>query len=191
MNKRYSFEILEGQINDLISNKNKLSRFQLSNVSKCFQGFNSMIIRYFFESQKNGFRPSDYYIPPHWNFHREHNYDLIKLNEKNRSYLQNMYNVSNINDVISQYYEFYESIRWFVEKSFVDIPGSKHLHMYIQLYTFLLLHSKFIEFVENSNDPNISYEGKEFINNLMQLCSLRLSNSFINRSYVEKKIVSI
>ena len=100
-----------------------------------------------------------------------------------------MYNVSNINDVISQYYEFYESIRWFVEKSFVDIPGSKHLHMYIQLYTFLLLHSKFIEFVENSNDPNISYEGKEFINNLMQLCSLRLSNSFINRSYVEKKIV--
>ena len=176
--------------NEFLDKKNKLSRFQCTNIIKCFQYFNKILISYFYEPLTNGsYHPNDYSIPKHWNFHEEHNLDLLKSHEKNYKNMKNMYNVKTLEELLNSYESYYDNIKWFIQNNQMNIDNDKMINMYIQIYLFYVLHNELLLLLESINDAQMKQDGKHFLNNLLELCSLRLENVYIDKRYIEKKIV--
>lgn len=175
---------------ELLNKKTKLSRFQCSNILKCFHYFNRILISYFHDSLINeNYRPHQYSVPKHWNFHDEHIHDLMEAHEKNNKYMKNMYNKKTLEPLIVSFGMYYKKISWFVEQNQLQIPGDNMINIFVQIYLFYVLHNELLILLEETGIPEMKHDGKEFLNSLLQLCSLRLEHVYIDKTYVEKKIV--
>ena len=175
---------------ELLNKKTKLSRFQCSNILKCFRYFNKILMSYFHDPlTSENYRPQDYIIPKHWNFHKSHVTDLFESHEKNNKYMKNMYNKKGLEPLIASFGTYYKNISWFIEQNQLQIPEDNMTNIYVQIYLFYVLHNELLVILEDAGIPQMKHDGIEFVNNLLELCSLRIEHVYIDKTYVEKKIV--
>ena len=100
-----------------------------------------------------------------------------------------MYNIKTLAPVIESYGLFYKNINWFIEHNQLNIPSEPIINVYTQIYLFYVLHNQILLMLNDINQPQIIQDGKNFLKNLLELCSLRLENVYINKTYIDKKIV--
>ena len=103
--------------------------------------------------------------------------------------MKNMYNKKTLEPLIVSFGLYYKNISWFIENNQLDIPGHNILNVLVQIYLFYVLHNEILILLEESGNPETQQDGKEFLNSLLELCSLRLEHVYIDKAYVEKKIV--